>query len=114
LLCGLSILYRNKPNLKSNLLEEPDKNWEKPVLITHGPGNFAVRLGNWRYIRYQNGDEELYDVKKDPKEFDNLAGKPAFKHVVHKLEKNIPNDFVRLYDPLFGQFENLDTMRIFQ
>jgi arylsulfatase A-like enzyme len=36
--------------------------------------NFAVRSEEWRYIRYQNGAEELYDLSTDPYEFTNLAG----------------------------------------
>lgn len=34
--------------------------------------NFAVRSKDWRYIRYANGQEELYDLVNDPHEFMNL------------------------------------------
>ncbi len=34
--------------------------------------NFAVRSKDWRYIRYENGQEELYDLSNDPHEFTNL------------------------------------------
>jgi arylsulfatase A-like enzyme len=34
--------------------------------------NFAVRSKDWRYIRYANGQEELYDLVNDPYEFTNL------------------------------------------
>lgn len=34
--------------------------------------NFAVRSKDWRYIRYANGQEELYDLVNDPYEFMNL------------------------------------------
>ena len=39
-----------------------------------GNKNFAVRSRNWRYIRYENGMEELYDHSNDPYEFTNLIG----------------------------------------
>lgn len=32
-----------------------------PALTTHNPGNHSVRTERWRYIRYANGAEELYD-----------------------------------------------------
>jgi len=35
--------------------------------------SLATRYDNWRYIRYKNGKEELYNTKKDPYEWTNLA-----------------------------------------
>jgi arylsulfatase A-like enzyme len=35
--------------------------------------NFSVSGEDWRYIRYENGAEELYDLANDPYEFINLA-----------------------------------------
>ncbi len=29
---------------------------------------------NWRYIRYSDGNEELYNVREDPNEWYTLAG----------------------------------------
>jgi len=31
----------------------------------------------WRYIRYEDGSEELYDHRVDPDEWTNLANKPV-------------------------------------
>ena len=36
------------------------------------PGHFALRSEHWRYIRYNDGSEELYDHRSDPKEWKNL------------------------------------------
>ena len=38
-----------------------------------------MRTPNWSYMRYKDGSEELYDMKKDPKQFKNLAKISAFK-----------------------------------
>jgi hypothetical protein len=35
-----------------------------------------VRSERWRYIRYADGGEELYDHERDPHEWTNLAGSP--------------------------------------
>jgi arylsulfatase A-like enzyme len=36
--------------------------------------NYSYRTKDWRYIRYRNGKEELYDHRTDPYEWNNLAG----------------------------------------
>lgn len=40
---------------------------------TLDPGNHTLTTRDWRYVRYANGDEELYDIAKDPHEWHNLA-----------------------------------------
>ena len=63
------------------LLKNPRLDWNRPALTTHGHGNHAVRTERWRYIRYADGGEELYDHDNDPNEWTNLAGKPEFNAV---------------------------------
>ncbi|MGH9660090.1 MAG: sulfatase [Bryobacteraceae bacterium] len=45
-----------------------------PAVSTYLPNNHAVITERWRYIRYRDGGEELYDRVADPREFRNLAG----------------------------------------
>ena len=40
----------------------------------HHPGSFGLSGEGWRYIRYADGGEELYEIEKDPYEWNNLAG----------------------------------------
>lgn len=54
---------------------------ETPAITTHNPGNNSVRSVRYRYIRYANGDEELYDHDQDPHEHINLASDPAFASI---------------------------------
>lgn len=35
--------------------------------------HYSLRSADYRYVRYASGDEELYDHRVDPNEFDNLA-----------------------------------------
>jgi len=57
---------------------------ERPALTTFGFNNHAVRTAQWRYIRYKDGTEELYDHDADPMEWTNLAGDA--RHADLKLE----------------------------
>ncbi|MBX3176151.1 MAG: sulfatase [Candidatus Hydrogenedentes bacterium] len=41
----------------------------------------------WSYIVYGGGGEELYDLKKDPRQFFNLAGAPAYGNVLEEMRR---------------------------
>lgn len=72
------------------LLEDPEAQWDRPAIITHHPGNHAIRTERWRYIRYANGDEELYDHRTDPHEFHNLAGLSEYADTIKTLSNHLP------------------------
>ena len=40
-----------------------------------------MRSQRWRYIRYADGSEELYDMRHDPNEWHNLAGNSRYDAV---------------------------------
>lgn len=62
----------------------------RPVLSTYGKGNHSIRDRRFRYIRYANGDEELYDHAKDPYEWHNLADNPRFEKYKLALAAQLP------------------------
>lgn len=68
----------------TSLLKNPAAEWNHPAITTHGLQNHTVRTANWRYIQYQNGDEELYDSVNDPLEYKNLAA--VAEHAAKKKE----------------------------
>ena len=51
---------------------DPLRGNSRPVVTTYLRGNHAVRLEDWRYIRYADGGEELYHTSEDPDERYNL------------------------------------------
>lgn len=74
------------------LLRQPEARWERPAVMTYLQGNHAVRSERWRYIRYANGDEELYDHAADPAERTNLAGRPEWVAVKAEHARWLPRD----------------------
>ena len=56
----------------------------------HNQGNHAIRTAKWRYIRYADGSEELYDRAADPNEWTNLAKDPAQRATVQELTQWLP------------------------
>jgi choline-sulfatase len=89
-LCGLP----NRDDLDGRslvpLLKDPKAKWERPALTTHGKDNHAVRTERYRYIRYYEGSEELYDLKEDPNEWTNLASKEEHSELKKNLAKWFP------------------------
>lgn len=51
------------------------------------PAHYGVRTTRYKLIHYYKVDEwELFDLKKDPEELDNLYGKPAYAKVTEALK----------------------------
>jgi arylsulfatase A-like enzyme len=75
------------------LLENPEAEWDKPALTTYGEGYGSVRDERYRYIRYPDGTEELYDHEGDPHEFDNLAADPALAGLKSRLGAYMPTSW---------------------
>ncbi len=73
-----------------SLLVNPELSRSKPALCTHGPGNHAIITEEWRYIRYADGSDELYDLVDDPHEWHNLAQNSKYEKVIQHLSAYIP------------------------
>ena len=91
-ICGLPANEKNQGSSLVPFIEDTSATKEEPVLISWQYGNFAVRSENWRYIRYRDGSEELYDHRTDPGEHINLAGAPECRAIIEWHKKYIPSD----------------------
>ncbi len=74
----------------SALLSDSSATREEPAVTTFHKDNHSVRTERWRYIRYNNGDEELYDHNNDPDEFHNIADSTELRPLMEELAKWIP------------------------
>jgi len=66
---------------------------EWPAITTANAGNTAVRTERWRYIRYADGSEELYDELADRNEWTNLAADPHYATVKAELAQWLPKTY---------------------
>jgi len=89
-LAGLPIPAHVEGQSIRPLLQNPNAPWDRPAITTHEFNNHSVRTEKWRYIRYADGGEELYDHDKDPLEWINLAPDPQFSSVKEDLQKWLP------------------------
>ncbi len=75
-------------------LAYPPRARDRDVYLPHMfPESFAIINRQWRYIRYKDGSEELYDVTKDPNEWNNLAENPGLASIKKRLSAKGPETF---------------------
>jgi arylsulfatase A-like enzyme len=72
------------------LLKNPPTTSGRHILTSFDAGNFAVTGAHWRYLRYADGNEELYDSVNDPHEWTNLAGRPEVRAIQQMMAAKIP------------------------
>jgi arylsulfatase A-like enzyme len=77
-------------------LENPEvENWDGPSMAfmairdDNDSPHFSVRSRRYRYTLCGNGQKELYDHKKDPNEWTNLAGNTAYEQTKMHLRKGL-------------------------
>jgi len=88
-------------------LKNPSAAKERNVFIPHAKReSYAVVNMNWRYIQYEDGSEELYNVKVDPNEWHNLAGDEKHIKIIENMQKSAPSEFA----PYATSNEDLDLV----
>lgn len=98
-LCDLALLQ--KPGHLDGetllpLLKNPALPRKRPVVTAMGGGtktSYAARDERWRYIRYADGSEELYDHQSDPHEWTNVSAKPEHDALKRSLSASFPKEF---------------------
>jgi arylsulfatase A-like enzyme len=89
-LCGLPAKTSNEGRSLVPLMDDPETEWKFAALTTYARKCHALRSDRYRYIRYEDGSEELYDHEIDPEEWDNVAGEPEFAELVMRFRFELP------------------------
>jgi N-acetylglucosamine-6-sulfatase len=71
-----------------------DRGWTRGVLTETGPMKsrrrsflLGVRTPRYLYVDVATGERELYDLRRDPQQLRNLAGRPAYADVQRQLAR---------------------------
>lgn len=90
-LCGLPANSANEGHSLRPLLDDPEgADWPHVALTTYGRNNHGVRDRRYRYIRFEDGSEELYDHEDDAHEWNNVATDPAYAAAKERLAAHLP------------------------
>ena len=87
--CGQRAPHKLAGQSLRTLLEDPSKPGRKGAftLVVRGQAyGQAVRTDKWRYIRWSDGNTELYDETADPQETANLSNDPNRGSVIRECE----------------------------
>jgi arylsulfatase A-like enzyme len=90
-LCGLEQYSALDGQSLVPIFNDPE-NAEDRIAMTTDHGSFAIINRKWRYIYRGKAGEELYDLTKDPHEWDNVAGKVEYAAVKKKFAAMVPQD----------------------
>ena len=94
-MCGLP---QTKQTLEgqsiASTLANPDQAEDRSVFLPHmHPGEYAIINRDWRYVRYGEDGEELYDLREDPHEWNNLAMEKKYFKTKSRLSSFAPKKF---------------------
>jgi arylsulfatase A-like enzyme len=77
-----------------SILKHPAEATDRTVYLPYmNRGEYAVMNRDWRYIHYDEKNRELYNVKEDPHEWNNLASDSQYADVIAELRKSAPTEF---------------------
>lgn len=70
------------------LLKNPIAEWRVPAQSTYSKvTNNMIRNARYKLIQYEDGSREVYDMRKNPEEFNNVAGKRSARKAETQLDK---------------------------
>ena len=91
-LCGLPQYSANEGRSLVDIMRSQETGEDYYAITTFGMNNHTVRTKNHRYIQYEDGLGELYDMVKDPEEHVNLFSHPDFQEVIARHRQLLPDN----------------------
>jgi arylsulfatase A-like enzyme len=89
-LCGLPKNKKLEGHSLVPQLKDANAPRKWPAITTHNHDNHGVRSEHWSFIQYADGTQELYDMRKDPHEWNNLAKDPKYSDVIKEHQSFLP------------------------
>jgi arylsulfatase A-like enzyme len=89
-LCGLPSRDALSGQSLAPHLKNPKQTTNRVVITTFDEGNYSLTGSHWHYIRYADGNEELYDSQGDPNEWTNLAADEKHRGIIAEMHQRLP------------------------
>lgn len=89
-LCGLKPPAAVEGRSLVPLLKDPKAEWESTAVTAFGDRYVTIRAEKYRYIRYREDEEELYDHSKDPNEWTNQITNKDYAAALETLRAKVP------------------------
>ena len=89
-LCGLPAKSSNEGVSLVPLMSQAQPEWRHAIPTTYARGSHSLRSRQHRYIRYEDGSEELYDHATDPHEWTNLASSRQHQKMIAQFRRELP------------------------
>lgn len=90
-LCALPPRSVNQGASLVPLMKNPNAGWRFATLTTYALGNHTLRSERHRYLRFEDGAEELYDHATDPHEWTNLANHKKSATILERFRRELPD-----------------------
>jgi arylsulfatase A-like enzyme len=92
--CGLPANSANEGVSLASMLANPASAKDRTV-IQNDAESFALINQRWRYVRSTGNEEQLYDLKADPGEHQNLAQNPEYKAKLAEFAAELPEEIAK-------------------
>ncbi len=76
----------------TNLMKGQTTGWKNHAIVEtrhQGVIGKAVYTQGWSYMDWGEQEQELYDLQRDPNQWDNLAGQEEYRIIINKLWKKL-------------------------
>ncbi|MEW4564959.1 sulfatase [Bremerella sp. JC770] len=88
-LCGLRVPAHVQGKSLASVWSDPQATIHDEVYTLRSRADHLLRTDRWAFMRYGNGDIELYDMQSDPQQFHNLAQDPQHADALADLESRL-------------------------
>jgi arylsulfatase A-like enzyme len=74
------------------MMLNPNAEVAQAAVTTIGRGTHSIRYREWEYIHYFDGTEELYNLRNDPHEWENVANLKEHAGIKEACARHLPRD----------------------
>lgn len=96
------LYYEEEDNIPTSISHDAARSgsWDELNKVTQSGNQKMVRLGDWKLVYDMMGYGQLYNLKDDPCELENLFGKPQYAEWESKLMAELAMWVIRTQDSL--------------